>query len=193
MPKKLVRTRRLIGEVKRAERIRRAERAENKGKPTTKFFDIYLKKKGHKILQHPTEVSVYWDDTAHWSGREIMELTITSTDPERLKRGTTWCKIQYVERKTHIEIYSIDVRPKGTGYGTEVMKDIFDYADAKGKGVIATKVNNEAFAESLNMKRRDPELSHNRTLSSYTGYAEYVRGPVPFNAIDYRWVTSGGD
>ena len=194
MPKKLVRTKKLIGEAKRVERMRRAERTEIRkhGARHSPFFDVALKKKGHKAIQPPTEVSVYWDDTAYWSRREMLEMTFLDQSVEGKKLGT-WAKIQYRESPTHLEIYSIDVRPKGTGYGTKIMKDIFEYADAKNKGVVATKVKNEKFAESLGMKRRDPELSHRRKLSDYTGYAEYIHGRVPHNAIDYSWVTRTPD
>lgn len=124
---------------------------------------------------------VYWDDTAPWSNRILKEMTIENKFGAR-------ASIFFREEQDFIEVYSIDVWPKGTGFGSQIMRRIMSYADTQNKGVVGTKVRNEKFAESVGFTRRDP-IVDGRPLSEITGYAEYVYGDVPKDAVDYSWVT----
>jgi len=190
--KKLIKTKRLIAQTKKAEKQARKRRME--GKSYSLSVDDHLKRRGHKIGKSPQKAwGVYWDDTAKESHRkDLKEISLIAPKDMGASGTTTWAKIQYREESEFIEIYSIDIRPKGTGYGTTLMRDIKKYADDRDKGVILTKVKNEQFAEAMGFKRRDPKLSTGDRLSETTGFAEYVYGDVPKDAINYRWVYSGG-
>lgn len=127
------------------------------------------------------ESSVHWDETAPWTHRELREMTIEN------KFGTR-ASIIFKEEEDFIEVFSMDVWPKGTGFGSHIMRRITDYADKSHKSVVLTKVQNEKFAESVGFERRDPDID-GEPLSEITGFAEYIWGDVPTDAVDYSWVT----
>jgi hypothetical protein len=124
-----------------------------------------------------------WDGTAPQSIREdLFRMNVTTDDD-------TVVELVFKDEPEFIEVYSIDAIPKGTGAGSQVIEILKEYADEKEKGFIATKVKNEAFAQHSNLTRRDP-LINGQPLSEYTGYAEWIYGDVPEDAVDYSWVIS---
>jgi len=58
------------------------------------------------------------------------------------------------EKRTHIEIMSIDVKKTGTGDGTKIMKALKRYADSRKKGIVIHDVASPKFFKRFDWLER---------------------------------------
>lgn len=175
--KKRTTKKRIDATPKRKEKVRAKRR--------TKYGATVVSAHLREIAPNNWEVSDAWDSYQYWdgtderTGREMNEMTFTVKDMVR-------AIVVFKDEKDWIELFSIDVYPKGMGVGTRVMNLFKDYADSQGKGMVLTKVKNWQFAKSLGWaKERDHRLDNGYKLSESTGWTEFVYGDVPKDAADY--------
>jgi hypothetical protein len=102
--------------------------------------------------------------------------------------GDNQVDVVFIDEPTHIEVFSIDVEGRGEGAGTKTMLMFKDYADTNNKGLLASFVKNEAFAEHLGWLERRP-VTFDGEIMLYA-LPEYTYGDVPVDAIDYSWMVS---